>query len=131
MGHQASCCCGQLNLRYDGEIKRVSICHCHQCQRRTGSVFGTQTRLPKEEVAISGGSKTFQRIGDSGGTISFHFCPTCGSTVYYLIDKMPESICVPIGAFADKKMPSPVFSVYEERRHPWVSIPESVAERMD
>ena len=28
------------------------MCHCLECQKRTGSVFGTQARLPREFVTI-------------------------------------------------------------------------------
>jgi len=81
---QASCCCGQLRLTTAGEPARVSICHCLECQRRTGSVFGTQARFPREQVtAIEGRATRYERVGDEGNTITFHFCPACGSTVYW------------------------------------------------
>ncbi|MEZ4223492.1 MAG: GFA family protein [Polyangiaceae bacterium] len=131
MSHEATCSCGQLKLTFRGEITRTSVCHCLACQQRTGSVFGVQTRLPKDEVELSGRSTVYVRVGDDGGRISFHFCPECGATVYYFIDKMPDSIVVPVGAFADPHLPSPVFSVYEARKHAWVTLPDSVTEHWD
>jgi hypothetical protein len=70
----------QLRLTCAGEPVRISICHCLACQQRTGSVFGTQARFHRDNVAIDGNSTAFRRVGDSGGTATFHFCPTCGST---------------------------------------------------
>lgn len=29
---------------------RIGICHCFECQRRTGSVFGVQARFPRQDV---------------------------------------------------------------------------------
>ena len=49
------------------------------------------------------------------------------ATVFYATD--PELIAVPIGAFADPTFPPPTISVYELRRHPWVTVP--AAERDD
>jgi DNA topoisomerase IB len=43
----ASCSCGQLAVVTRAEPIRISICHCLACQRRTGSVFGTQARFPE------------------------------------------------------------------------------------
>ncbi len=43
---EAHCSCGQLRLTCEGEPVRISICHCLECQRRTGSVFGTQRAFP-------------------------------------------------------------------------------------
>jgi hypothetical protein len=105
-----------------GEPTRVSVCHCWACQRRTGSAFGAQARFPKDAVTVSGTAKTFTRTGDDGGKAAFSFCGDCGSTVYYVIDAMPDDIAIPLGAFASHDLPAPTFSVYEARRHPWVEL---------
>ena len=132
MKHTASCCCGQLSLEYEGDIPRSSICHCYECQRRTGSVFGVQTRLERTKVKITGNPTIFQRTGDdpNDGYVIFHFCPKCGSTVYWELSGMAEHYAVAVGAFASQSFPSPVFSVYEDRMHPWVKLPESVETHM-
>jgi len=106
------------------------MCHCLACQRRTGSVFGTQARFPRDRVSIEGPSTQYVRTADSGNRITFHFCPACGSTLYYYIDDVPDTIAVPVGAFADPAFPAPRVSVYESKRHPWVGIP-SDAEHLD
>src|SRR3546814_5793244 len=36
MERDASCHCGKLILRCRGEPAKVSLCHCMDCQRRTG-----------------------------------------------------------------------------------------------
>lgn len=126
----ASCTCGQLHVTTSGEPIRISICHCLACQRRTGSTFGAQARFPRGAVTIFGRSTPFTREGDSGGRATFHFCPECGSTVYYQIEQVPDAIAVPVGAFADPTFPAPKVSVYEARRHPWTGIPAD-AEHFD
>jgi len=118
-GRVASCSCGQLRLTCEGEPVRISICHCLECQKRSGSVFAVQARFPREHVTIEGGSSQWARRGDSGGFATFHFCPVCGSTVYWEPSGMPEFISVAVGAFADPNFPPPRVSVYEERKHQW------------
>lgn len=115
----ASCSCGKLSITCEGEPVRISICHCNACQKRTGSVFGTQARFPREQVTIEGQSTRYMRSGDSGKPITFHFCPDCGATVYWELANAPGLIAVPVGAFADPKFPPPRHSVYEDRRHSW------------
>jgi len=107
----------------EGEPTRISMCHCLACQRRTGGTFAVQARFPVERVTIEGASTEYARVGDSGGTARFHFCPICGATVYYRIDGMPDVVAVPVGAFADPSFPPPKVSVYEARRHAWTGIP--------
>lgn len=123
----ASCSCGQLTVQVPGEPLRVSVCHCLACQRRTGSVFGAQARFALAGARIGGESKVWVRVGDEGCRIRFHFCPTCGATVYYQVEGYDEgSLAIPVGAFADPHFPPPSFSVYEERMHGWVQVPGDV-----
>lgn len=119
----AACSCGQLSARVTGEPVRNSICHCLACQRRTGSVFGQQARFLRENVAITGQSTAYTRVGDEGPGATFHFCPQCGATVYYEPAGLEAYVGIPVGAFADPDFPAPTVSVYEERMHRWVQPP--------
>lgn len=120
----ASCSCGQLTAVVSEPPIRVSMCHCLACQRRTGSVFGAQARFRRDAVKIHGESKQYERVGDSGHRITFSFCPTCGATVHYAIEGWADAIAIPVGAFAEPGFPPPTFSVYEDRKHAWVVVPE-------
>ncbi|MDX1554758.1 MAG: GFA family protein [Xanthomonadales bacterium] len=122
----ARCACGQLRAEVRGEPVRVSICHCRQCQRRTGSPFGQQARFTREDVKIHGTTRSFQRIADSGNRITFHFCPDCGSTVYYELEVEPALYGIPVGCFADPDFPPPRVSVYETHKHGWVNLPDHI-----
>lgn len=121
---RAACSCGQLSVTTEGEPIRISMCHCLECQRRTGSIFGAQARFPADKVTIDGRATEFSRIADSGNRVTFRFCPVCGSSVYYTMEGLPDAVGVAIGAFADPSFPAPRVSVYEERKHPWAGIPE-------
>lgn len=122
----ASCSCGQLQAHVTGEPVRISVCHCLACQRRSGSVFSAQARFSRNGARIVGESTEYDRVGDEGGRATFRFCPTCGDTVYYTNAGDDETIAIPIGAFADPSFPAPTVSVYEERMHSWVSMPDNM-----
>jgi hypothetical protein len=122
----ASCACGRLTVTTTGDPIRVSICHCLDCQKRTGSVFGVQARFDKRSVQVAGDVSTFTRAADSGGKITFRFCPSCGSTAWYSLEAQPDIVAVPVGAFADPGFPPASRSVYESRKHSWVGIPEVI-----
>jgi hypothetical protein len=101
---------------------RVSVCHCLDCQKRSGSAFAAQARWPEDQVEIEGESKIWTRIADSGHRATYRFCPDCGSTVAYVFEGWLGVVAVPIGAFADPAFPAPRFSVYEHRKHAWTAI---------
>jgi hypothetical protein len=121
---EATCSCGQLRLEAEGEPVRISMCHCLACQRRTGSVFGAQARFPRDQVRVEGRHTDYVRLSDEGEERIYHFCPECGSTVFYELASVPDVYAVPLGAFADPTFPAPRVSVYESSRHPWVAVPE-------
>jgi len=118
----ATCQCGQLRVRAQGEPVRVSVCHCLDCQKRSGSAFAFQARFPAERLTIEGETREWTRAGDEGGGAVFSFCPICGSTVTYRNVDDPELVAVAVGAFADPRSPPTHYSVYETRKHAWVTI---------
>ena len=118
----ASCRCGQLSVACTGEPVRISVCHCLECKKRSGSAFAAQARWPNDRVVITGQSTQWSTVGDSGGKATFSFCPECGGSVHYEIDRMPGLTAVAMGAFADPDFPAPEYSVFENRKHRWVEI---------
>jgi hypothetical protein len=120
---QAACSCGQLHLTIEGEPARISMCHCLACQRRTGAVFSSQARFRPEQITAAGKATTWKRTAESGSVVTFNFCPTCGSTVYWQSESFPGYVIVAIGNFADPNFPAPTVAVWEESCHPWVSLP--------
>jgi hypothetical protein len=104
---------------------RVSICHCLACQRRTGSAFGVQSRFDRDQVQITGTSREYIRVSDEGEQRTFHFCADCGGTVYF-DGATSDTVGIPVGAFADPEFPSPTVSVWEDRMHHWMKLPEEI-----
>lgn len=64
--HHASCLCGQLKISCEGEPVRISVCHCLNCQKRSGSAFASQARWPEESVQSTGNFREYMRAGESG-----------------------------------------------------------------
>jgi len=120
---EAKCQCGRLSVTAPASSRLVIACHCADCQRRTGSPFGTIAYYPSEQLTITGPSTRFERSSAAGGLVETFFCPTCGSTVCLRLSKQPSMLGVPVGAFNDPSYPAPMFSVWEEGKHHWVAVP--------
>jgi hypothetical protein len=63
------------------------------------------------------------RIAESSHALTFHFCPICGSNVYWEDDGFPGTVMVATGNFGHSHFPALTIAVWEESRHPWVSLP--------
>ena len=77
----ASCSCGQLRIEVQGEPRGIGLCHCLECQRRTGSVFAALASFAAP-YTVTGTATNYERAGDQGARFVFRFCPVCGSTVF-------------------------------------------------
>jgi len=121
----AQCCCGSLKAEADGEPAVISLCNCIECQRRTGSPFGVGAYYDAQQVRLSGISTVYEREVE-GRKLSFHFCPSCGSTVYWQTANHPNRYGVAVGAFADPNFPKPMRSVFERSRHDWLFFSDDI-----
>jgi len=123
----AKCACHGLSITLKGEPDVVSSCNCNACQRRTGSVLGVAAYFNETSiVSQSGASKVFERKAASDGTVTMHFCPDCGSTVFWRLTMYPDHLGVAVGCFADPDFPAPERTVWAKRKHHWVEFPSSM-----
>lgn len=122
---EATCACGDLRLTLKGEPMLVSSCCCTRCQRRTGSFFGVTVYFrPAQLIARQGAEALFRR---PEATTDMHFCPRCGSTLWWAPDDPDEDVIgVAGGAFADPTLPSPERMVFTAHKHPYVRPPPGV-----
>ena len=122
-GRVAQCCCGALSARVTGQPAMVVACSCEECQRRTGAPFGVSTYWTRSAVETSGAATRFTRPGQKGRTVTMHFCPKCGSTVYWTAEFNPDWMGVALGSFADPTFPAPTISGWERSKHDWIVVP--------
>jgi hypothetical protein len=80
----------------------------------------------KNKVRIEGTSKVYARGADSGNENRFHFCPNCGSNVYWEGDKFPDDYGITVGSFTDPNFPPPTYSLFEASMHPWLRLPPQI-----
>ncbi len=124
--HHAQCHCGQVKIVCKGEPDFIVMCHCEDCQRRTGSAFNLGAWFNRSKIEISGLTKVYSRIEHDGIETTYHFCPSCGSSMYWDMPENTQMIAVAVGAFADPEFPQPTVSFYEHKRHVWVTVPEAI-----
>lgn len=124
MNREGQCLCGAVRVELATDPSAVNMCHCVDCQRRSGSPFGMALWLLEADVAIMGDTREFAHDSDKGRTLVNRFCPTCGSAICFTAALNPGLIAIPAGLFADPQTPPPQRSVFEERRHPWVAVPD-------
>ncbi len=124
----AECACGQLRVTVQGDPFTVAVCSCTYCQKRTGSAFGMSSYFEKEDqlISIEGDHKGFRRTSQRGRWFEHHFCPECGSTVFWYGEMLPDKIGIAAGSFTDPDFPAPEAAVWDGTRYKWIEFPASV-----
>lgn len=102
------CLCGDIHVVATGRPYRTGLCHCLDCRKHSGSVFGAYAIFPEAAVSITGGTHEYA---------GRHFCPRCGSSVF---SRSGDEIELHLGAFdaPDQLMPS--YELWTIRREAWL-----------
>lgn len=114
--HSARCQCGQMRVASDAEPDFTIVCNCKACQRRTGAPFGTAMYFRMTDLKISGTSNSWEREGGAGRKLENHFCPDCGTTLYWTLDMRPDHVGVAYGCF-ETPVPEPIRAIWTEEKH--------------
>ncbi|HZL01311.1 MAG TPA: GFA family protein [Caulobacteraceae bacterium] len=121
------CLCGACRFEYAGEVGSANYCHCADCRRATGSAFNVGVRLKRNQFHIVAGSpKAFTTQGDSGATVSRHFCADCGSPLFTSSPRRPEWVFAKAGALDDPFVVKPDCEIWASSETPWARIPVGI-----
>jgi len=122
----AQCSCGALRIEAEGDPAAVVACHCRDCQRRTGSVFGVGAYYERDCIRVQGRSSQYVRDAQEGRKFRTRFCPECGTSLYWDTDRHPTLVGIAVGGFCDPEFQRPTRSVFEQTMHRWVELPAEI-----
>jgi hypothetical protein len=103
-----SCRCGNVRLVATGRPYRVGLCHCLDCRKHSGSLFGGSAIFPQDAVTIEGETR------DYAGRC---FCPRCGSPVF---GRSGDEIEVNLGSLDAPDQLKPTYELWTVRRESWL-----------
>ncbi|WP_404295104.1 GFA family protein (plasmid) [Microvirga sp. RSM25] len=78
-----TCLCGAVSISCGKPLSPGAYCHCEDCRKSTGSAFSVAIPFEAAEFRVlSGETRSFTKVADSGNEIRRHFCSSCGSPLY-------------------------------------------------
>jgi hypothetical protein len=113
------CMCRALRYECTAEPVFTFNCHCRDCQRASGSPFGSILTVPKDAVKITGMAHSYDLKADSGNTISRAFCPTCGALVFAKTTGDLQTLALYAGSLDDPSWFRPGVDIYTASAQPW------------
>jgi len=130
--HEGGCACGAVRYRVKNAPFRTSVCHCRNCQRRTGSAFGVGIYFKEQDFELLRGElKPYRfRSDESGRWLCMEFCTSCGTTVTWTAEVFPGGRGIAGGTFDDTSWLKIDRHVWTRSAHHWMAYPPGV-ERFD
>jgi hypothetical protein len=113
------CHCGEITYEADIDPDRVSICHCADCQRLTGTAYRVSAPAPRDSFHLAGGTaKSYVKYGDSGAKSTQFFCSNCGSPLYR-IGADEEYVGIRLGTVDQRHELTPRMQIWRQSALPW------------
>jgi hypothetical protein len=122
------CHCGAIAYEAEVEPGTISICHCTDCQRLTGSVFRANIAAPADRfLLLRGTPNTYVKVADSGSRRVHAFCGNCGGPVFACAEENPQSYSLRVGALNQRhELGAPARQIWVRRRFRWLSYVDSL-----
>ena len=115
-----SCLCGRVQYAITCEITSMGLCHCHNCQKITGSAFTPAAWITYDSVEWREGEEHLTRYESSLGIFRC-FCRHCGSS---LIGVAPDHNLAGVyaGTLDGDHGFAPSIHIYTSSKAPWYQI---------
>lgn len=117
------CFCGAVRYRLDGAPLLVHVCHCHDCQTRSGSVYALIVLVRTADLSVSGPLRTARRTTGRGAMVDDNACPTCDVRLLASAVAAPEYTSLRGGTFDDASWAVPIAQTWTESAIPWAILP--------
>jgi hypothetical protein len=124
---EGGCICGQVRYRVD-EPQVVLMCHCRNCQQRTGSAYAMSLLLYRKDFAVTAGETlTADLPGGSGALHRQHICPQCFTRTHTEMLAHPDIINLRPGTLDDPAPAAPIAQIWTSLARPWAIAPGLLA----
>lgn len=124
---EGGCFCGAVRYRLEAAPMFVHCCHCHDCQRQTGSAFVLNALIETSNVTIlKGAPEPVAMATDSGRPHSIFRCAKCRTAMWSEYGGIAKLRFVRVGTLDDPGVLPPDVHIYTRSKLPWVALPEGV-----
>ena len=124
--HAGGCHCGAVRYTFSKAPELTFYCHCHDCQKTTGSPFSMEVMIDRNSLDVHGPMESYVVTGDSGKPVTRWFCGSCGSGIYLDCDADPDYLFVKVGSLDDASWVTPEMHLYTGAKQPWFHIADGL-----
>lgn len=115
-----SCHCGEIVFIAEVDPNSLTVCHCTDCQKMSGSAFRANIRCPADKFRlIRGEPKIYVKVADSGARRAMAFCGDCGTQLYAYAADGPSPYSLRSGTLKQRASFRPHRQIWLRSALPW------------
>ncbi len=117
--YEGGCLCGAIRYAVEGPSLFETQCCCRDCQLATGTGHTTIVGVHQSQLTVKGAPKTYTNSGESGGTVTRHFCGDCGGRLYTSGSLPGEVVMIQAGSLDEPGAVTPQNVIYGKDAVAW------------
>ena len=125
-----SCLCGNIRYEYSGRLGPVTMCHCSQCRKSSGTAFATNSQVDESSFEILEGKDLIKEYESSPGK-KRAFCNNCGTPIYSRRDSIPDKLRIRLGTLDSEIDERPSYHIFVSSKAGWYTIPDDLPQYPD
>ena len=116
MEFSGKCLCGQVSYKSLAKPLLILNCHCEDCRRSTGAVYGTNVMVPEDQLEVCGTVSNFSHKAKRGNTMSKRFCTNCGTLMFGNSSGRTNVVSIRAGTVDQTDIINPVMNVFVDSK---------------
>ena len=116
MEFSGKCLCGQVSYKSLAKPLLILNCHCEDCRRSTGAVYGTNVMVPEDQLEVCGTVSNFSHKAKSGNTMTKRFCTNCGTLMFGNSSGRTNVVSIRAGTVDQTDIINPVMNVFVDSK---------------
>jgi hypothetical protein len=123
--YHGGCDCGHVRYRMTSPPLIVHCCHCHWCQRETGTAFALNAMIEAERVQLlQGDVMVIDTPSNSGKGQRISRCPKCHLALWSNYGGAGDVLrFVRVGTLDHPDALPPNVHIFTASKQPWVELP--------
>jgi hypothetical protein len=125
---KGGCTCRAIRYRMTSRPLFVHCCHCHWCQRETGSAFAINAMIEADRVVLDQGEpEVIHTPTNSGKGQKISRCPACRVALWSNYAGAGDKVrFVRVGTLDDADRAPPDIHIFSSSKQRWVVLPPGV-----
>ena len=114
---KGQCHCGAVKYEMSSNTVHQALCHCSDCRRHAGAPMVAWGQVAKDDLKVEGETREY-KSSENGRR---HFCPQCGTGLFYTSEAIfPGQIDVQIATLDNPDEIVPQAQIQTAERIHWM-----------